>query len=254
MERISEHNIEQYIRFPEELSEHEKKEIEKAISESEETQKLYEFLSAFYEELDEVVPNSATVIPLKLFQSEEYHSGPVVLAAMTSDPTSTTLETKATLFSDEQKTLVRILENKADNSLQFHVIGQNRFKCERAILSILKPELDLVTNEKGKLKDVRDLSNIRWNKISALLRVPVFKSTIAYNETVAPHTLLDVSGANIRVELRADKLILQFDKKEHKLTRVLLVQGRRTELKRIIETTVEFFTTGNDKLSLYFYE
>ncbi|WP_020403680.1 hypothetical protein [Gracilimonas tropica] len=252
MKRISEHTIEQYIRFSYELSTAKKEEIRKAIEESAEAKKIYEFLVKYYQELDRLSDTRTSIISLKAFRYDSKEPGPVVLAAMTSEQKKRSLTTKATLVSEEYKTLVRVLEKEADHSLQFHVISGDSDRSRYAILSLVNPEIDLVTDQNGKLKDVRNLSDLNWDSISSILRVPVMlvevdpKKTEAFRLANQESVGLGLHGKTLEVHLSEEKT---------RFSRMLLVQEEYSELKVINQQKLSFELPSVDKeCTLCFYE
>ncbi|MAO65754.1 MAG: hypothetical protein CL666_12225 [Balneola sp.] len=251
MKKISEHSIEQYIRFSDELSSARKREIKQVIDQSEELQATYQFLLSYYEELDRVFGVQPFVFPLKPLQLKERSAGPVVLAAMTSAQERSMLQTRVTLVSEENNRVVRVLENERDNCLQFHVISEKEGQNERVILSLVKPEIDLVTDEFGKLKGVRDLSNIDWNSIYSVLRVPGLKLEIDpeyHSFPVADHSKVQLSFDGKKIEISVAHC-------DNDYSRILLVQKGSTELQIVTANKVVFNLEANDKpFSLYFYE
>lgn len=253
MKKISEYRIEQYLRFPEELNSEERKEIVLAIRQTPEARELYDYLKEFYTEFDRFSRSQAFVIPLKAVTEKVMNQGPVVLAAMTPKADSSSLLTKATLISKEHKALVRVLENQEDQTLQFHVLGERPHLNECAILSLVDPEIDLVTDKHGRLKHVKELSDIKWNEVSTLLRLPVFKKEFQLT-TPTPFRVTDISDTDILINRHEDRLILKFEKKDHRLTRVLLVQENSTELFRVDHLKLTIDISKEAGASLYFYE
>lgn len=254
MKKVSEHRIEQYLRFPDELNSEERKEIRQAIQQSPEARELHDYLKDFYTEFDRISRSQAFVIPLKAANEKSIRQGPVVLAAMTpKSNSSSSLLTKATLISKEHKALVRVLEDQKDRSLQFHVLGERPHLNERAILSLIDPEIDLVTDKYGRLKHVKELSDIHWQEVSTLLRLPVFKKEVQIT-TPTPFRVTGVSGTDILINRNEDTLTFEFEKSDHRLTRVLLVQDNSTELFRIDHLKLTIDISKEAGASLYFYE
>lgn len=251
MKKISEHSLEQYIRFSYELSPARRDEIKRAIRNSEELQQIYNFLKVYYKELDQVSVVQANVFPLQPMQYEKRKAGRVVLAAMTSSPKNTALLTRATLVSKECKTLVRVLENEIDQSLQFHIISEKDGQNERAILSLVNPDIDLVTDDFGKLKGVRNLSDIDWESISSVLRVPVLKLAMDLKTATFP----SAGNSNIQMHYEGKKIEVSVEKCDKSYSRILLVQKGYTELQVITTNKVVFDLEINDvPFTLYFYE
>lgn len=253
MKKITEHKIEQYLRFSYELTKEEMEEIKEVLEYSEEAQKMYAFLKQYYDELDRVSGIRSYVIPLKTKKDTPQFSRPVVLAAMSAEKKAASLVTKATLISEEHKTLVRVLEDQSDHTLQFHVIGERPDNNERAILSVVKHNVDLVTDNRGKLKNVRELSDIHWNEVSTLLRLPVYKTEFALNNK--SFTLTDIAGTDVRIGQDKEHLIVTIeDITSSGLTRILMVQDNSVELRRLENSKVRFQLDKQADVQLYFYE
>jgi hypothetical protein len=254
LSKISEHKIEQFIRFSYELSREEKEAIKREVETSEEAQKIFQFLSDYYEELDKTNKLSAHLIPLNIFK-EKQHPGPVVLAAMSTEIEESTLTTKATLVSEEHKTLVRILENRKNKSLQFHVIGEDIDRNRHAILSLVQQEIDLVTDQYGKLKGVQELSDIKWDEVPALLRLPVDKCQIHNvedGETLQPKK---VDGFNIRLSEDGQEILIDVENAVSNITRILMTQGAYSELRKANQSHINFTRKQTEEeATLYFYE
>lgn len=253
MKKITEHSLDQFIRFPHELSLEEKMQIEKGLEESDDLKKIYNFLKEFYSEYDSVLPKSKNVIELKPYSHKSTRSGPVVLAAMSVQAQTTGLKTMTTLISKEENTVVRVLENQKDKSLDFHVLVNEFQKSERAILSLLNPELDLVTDVEGKLKGIKELSDVSWDEVHSLLRIPISKLELHPN---LPDSIQikNVADTDIQLKISESKITLSFELFPTTLTRVLWVHGNEAILKRIVDRTISFTTKEEATGILYFYE
>lgn len=254
MEKITEEILEQYLRFPDELSEQEKKEIEAGLKDSEELRLVYTWLKDFYEEFDKISHETPSVVPLKAVRYDAYENGPVVLAAMTQAPDKSTLITKATLVSEEHHTLVRVLENTLDKSLQFYVLSKEPAGKERAILSIVKPEMDLVTDANGRLKNVKELSDIQWDTAATLLRIPVEKTSFIPSHLGKARMTKEVRGEEVELRHEGSSVAVTFTGSQTKITRVLLVQHQSTVLKSVENGRVRFEVHPEQKVQLFFYE
>lgn len=251
MKKINEKDIEQYIRFPQELSAEEIAEIVYAIESSDETRIIYEFLREYYLNLDRIELSKTYTFSLRAVHLRQANSGPVVLAAMTTEKPIQKLKTRATLVSEEHNTLIRVLENIDTNLLQFHILSQ-QYNSERAILSIMNPEIDLVSDKNGKVRNVENLSDIQWETISTILRLPVYKIKIDLNARV-PNLLQNVLDSNIEISYADEKLKLRV-LNSSKLTRVLSIQGQEVLLNYFDNQIAEIECYGDKSVTLYFYE
>lgn len=105
----------------------------------------------------------------------------LVLAAQTSTD-SQELRTIATLASEEDETLVRILKER-DETYRIHVISKLLDSRDRCILSLTDIGVDLVINEEGRLRFSRsfDLEGYDWDSASYALRLPVKRFSVPVN-------------------------------------------------------------------------
>ncbi|HAH49832.1 MAG TPA: hypothetical protein DCL80_00585 [Balneola sp.] len=173
MDKIDEYKIEQFLRFPEEMSHSEHNEIRQLIEDEPEAKAIAEWLSSFYEKYDEL--NKPNVITLSLREYNPKTTGPMVLAAMSFEPEDYGLKTKATLASEEYQTLLRVLEDQKSHEYQFHVISKFISPKDRVLITIDDLGIDLITDKGGKLKNVQksELSDLNWNGVLAQLRVSI---------------------------------------------------------------------------------
>ena len=179
MQKIDEHKIEQYLRFPEELSTEEIREVEELIAANPEAKAVAEWMRDFYAEYD--LLNRPLIMQLSPQKFTANHSGPMVLAAMTTPESVTGLQTKVTFASRENQTLLRVLEDAENHKLQFHVISRFLGPEDRALIHLKEPGIELITEKGGRLVNVVNpsLSGLNWENILAELRMPA--STCSYN-------------------------------------------------------------------------
>ncbi|SMO50671.1 hypothetical protein [Gracilimonas mengyeensis] len=258
MRKVSEYKIEQYLRYPQTLSDEERTFISEEIKNSAEASKIYRFLKEYYEELDAIKSEKESVIPLE-FKRQKQNPGvgsPVVLAAMSENSEKASLVTKATLVSERPKTVVRVLENKMDDTLQFHVHGEEPGTTERVIVSFQNPKLDLVTDEEGKLKQVRELSDIQWEEVSAVLRIPVFRFNMNKVNHGKLYSLRDVGGSEVKINQTKEEVTFVVKDQESSLSRILMVNKKSDEviLNRIDPEGTSFSFRGRMEAIFYFYK
>ena len=167
-----EHSIEQYLRFPEELSVTERSEIELLLETNVEAQHIAEWLTAIYDEYDQL--NKPALIKLAPQKYNPKISGPMILAAMSPEAIPKGLSTKATFASGEHKTLLRVLENTQQHDFQFHVLSKYVGSEDRVLIEIEHSGVELITEKGGLLKNIQnpELSDINWDEALALVRVP----------------------------------------------------------------------------------
>lgn len=128
-----------------------------------------EFLRSFYEEyrstrdvtskgIDRLMPllfPSDNIIPLHPFH---YTPGPrqddrytTVLAAMTNEKGGQRFHTVATLTSESQGTVVRMVYDRSEESFKLYVHSDDPQKREYAIISVPEIGTDFVTDKKGQV-------------------------------------------------------------------------------------------------------
>lgn len=253
MREVNEHIIERYIRYPETLSEQERREVEQLLEDSAEAKAIHRFLTKYYAEFDELTQVNSGVIPLSI-KPKANISGPVILAAKSSSNSPKALVTKATLISEEQKTLVRVLENQETELLQFHVLSEREQLNGYTILSLDNPQVDLVTDANGKLKDVKGLSNVKWEQVQALLRVPVFKKEIDIENLSKGFELQGVSGSNLTFSKDQDNLMIGIGQGFPGISRVLAVSGEEVNLYKVNDDVLKLTSLATSKIKFYFYE
>ena len=164
--------LEKYIRYPNELSSEQKEYIRDLLKNDEEANSYYASIYDFYSQLDRI--NKPTVIELGYKNFESKVGGPLVLSAMTPITKSAPLITKATFASDDESTLIRILEDTVTEIYQIHVLAKTIGENDRLLLGIKNTGIQLVTNKGGKLKgiDKSIFSGLDLASSQVILRLP----------------------------------------------------------------------------------
>jgi len=177
LKHITERHIEQFIRFPESLSTSEKEIITKEFSRNPELRALALWFAEFYNEVESVKSNLTAEGIIRLQPIKKQKTGNKntfkILAAMTPSAAKTSLETVATLASEEKGTVARILKNHADRSYRLHLIRPDRpSEFERSIFTIETINVDLVINESRHLSfdSSPKFDNLVWEEARFLLR------------------------------------------------------------------------------------
>lgn len=248
MKSITEYHIEQYVRFPEELSKQELNEIELFISQNNEAQELADFYKEFYEELD--VLHRPTFFNLQNKNLKSSYVGPMILAAMTNIKKESGLITKATFGSKEESTLIRVLEDTKHNQYQFHVLSKYLRNDDRALIGFGNTGIELITDKGGKLKNIQGhtLSDINWKDALLLLRLPT--SICSYFPSGEPQEFTVCEECMLSVK---DK-ICDFTANNPNITRVLVEQNDNIRLYFYSENTLSISVDENEPFILYLYE
>ena len=178
MKRLSEKDIETYIRFPEKLSLKKIKEIEGILAEDEELLLLADWFESFYEKLDEEnistdkSPAPATLTLTSMNDEKRYKSRRFILAAKSESPQINHEHVK-TFQSLEHKTLMRILKRKSDNTYYLHVISDFIEDEDVILLKMEKDATFKISKPGGKLildeSELRDLDLEESNLCELLL-------------------------------------------------------------------------------------
>jgi hypothetical protein len=156
---------------------------------------IHNYFADFYKEykktsgvrspaVDEFVSGLYPVIELSHYtvQSEETPKVYLtVLAAMTAVQESDRFVSVATLASEEQNAVVRILEDKSTSRLKIYVITDDPTRRSHAILSIPELSADFVTDSRGQLEVKFPKSN--WQQLKGLLRLAVSHYELSPDDT-----------------------------------------------------------------------
>jgi len=251
--KISEYKIEQYLRFPEELLPQERQKIKAYVEGTEEGKAIAEWLTAFFEEFDNLTTLKPAVIQLTNRKFKSRKKGPFVLAAMSAQKTTEGLQTKATLASEEGKTLLRVLEDRRSKKMELHVLSTHMHKEDRVIITCQNPPLELVTQKYGKLKHLENLSQINWEDASVQLRLPVQRTNLSSACLQGGVVKAEAGEAKIKMESDGELLYLH-NTAGTGLSKVLLEQGETSRLANFEEgCAILSCDTGSDCL-LYFYK
>lgn len=250
MKRIQEKDIEQFVRFPHRLNADKINDIREAIDDSDETREIYEFYCEFYKEYDRVSEKRAYTIQLSTFRKTRIH-GPVILAAKSVADDHEKLKTLTTLVSEEHKVVVRVLENSTDASIQIHVLNNKSESIGHTVLSLPEYDLDIVTDEQGKVKGIKNLSDVEWNRIKPILRLPVKKKVFNAKDTSDSH--FEVEGNEVEIAIGNEYVELNSNLFLTDISRLLLVTAIETELVRTGQETVRVNMEKPEDLTVYFY-
>jgi hypothetical protein len=150
----TEKDIEQYIRFPEQLSPESIRRIELALEENEELELLANWFSRYYQFVDDsgrrtpARPPQIELVPMKIADSKQRTM--FVLAAKTEDPKTEDIETVRTFVSDRYRTLMRVLYDRKRNLTRIHVVSDHVGKQDIVLIYFPDNDLHLVSKPGGK--------------------------------------------------------------------------------------------------------
>lgn len=247
MNAKQEEHIEKFIRFPKELTQKECDEVKILFEDSKEARDFGVWLSEFYKEFD--VLNRPVLFTLSNKRIKVMNSGPVVLAAMTQEKKKG-LITKATFISEEESTLVRVLEDSETKKIQFHILSKFIAKEDRALIGFENSGIEFVTDKGGKLKDVKQesLSGINWDKALLLLR---FSSSTCFYDP-------DQIGEKISVceecTLTVRNGTGMFSTTEVEITRILVDQAGYTRLFYVDDKLSTFSIDELNPFTIHLYK
>jgi hypothetical protein len=227
MTHIEELILEIYAHHPEKLDAEGRRTVQAHLNICTACRSIANFLHEFYASLaalnDTVSPPvealvgklfpAASIIPLYSFRpqhkAELFDSRyTTVLAAMSLDAPRLRFATVATLASEPQKILVRILLDNEANTFKLYVLADEPRKREHAIVSFPSLAVDLATDEKGQV--TFELSKAQmpenWATLEAVLRLPLVKFHLTSDQLMsssrqAPLLLHETSGPDCSLSL-----------------------------------------------------
>jgi hypothetical protein len=245
LEKDLEHRIEQYLRFPEELSITERSEMAQLLKNNAEARNIAEWLTSFYDEYDQMM--KPALIKLSPQKYDPKISGPMVLAAMSPDAMPKELSTKATFASEEHKTLLRVLENTQLHNLQFHVLSKYIGSNDRVLIEIEDSGLELVTEKGGILKNIEnpELSDINWDEALALVRVPF--SSCSFNSDDRNLKVCD----ECTISIKGNLCLIQVDSAT--VSRILIDQKNEVSLYYTKEKLIEAEIDPTQSFTVHLY-
>ena len=227
MKHIEEQLLERSALRPDKLSEAEEKAVKAHLETCAACRETADYLRSFHRDLKELqyaepprisklvrslfpVPN---VILLHPFQHEpgvgtldtKYTT---VLAAMTQDTLEQRFETVATLVSEKENALVRIMHDREENTYKLYVRAEDARKRDHVIVSFPELSTDLVTDQHGQDSfRLPESSHVRnWNSMNAMLHTVVAEyrvvgADLARSTEQTPLVLDDTGEAGITLRL-----------------------------------------------------
>ena len=148
-----EEKIEQYIRYPETLSETEREVIRISIEKNDHVAKLAKWFREFYKLADKRAGKAKStrfeLNPIRHKPAEDDHR--FVLAAMSPKAATDGVDEIMTYVSEANQTVLRVLKNNRQNTINLHVISSRLDDNESAILYIKEKDRYIITKPGGKL-------------------------------------------------------------------------------------------------------
>lgn len=202
MEKPSEEYIENYVRYPSDLSTEEILWIEEWIQKDCEVRLLVDWFRKFYETVDQVEqlktssPDKPQHIQLKKFDEGKSDSKGIFSETPELTREEPNLKTIRFFFSEEHKTFVRILHDKDNNRSKLHVMSEF-VDADDVVLIKIPGEDILLMSELGGT--VRIPKKIPLNKIkrwaNCKLYLPITKIHV-YRDKRTNHINIDSLGTD----------------------------------------------------------
>lgn len=212
MEKPSEEYIENYVRYPSDLSTKEILWIEEWIQKDCEVRLQVDWFRKFYETVDQVEqlktssPDKPQHIQLKKFDKEKSATGNLSVQNTAFSGEKSGFKTIQTFISEEHKTFVRILHDKDNNRSKLHVMSEFVDSDDVVLIKISGEDILLVSELGGT---VRIPKKIPLNKIrrwgNCKLYLPITKIHV-YRDTRTNHINIDSLDAGrdkSRIDLKA---------------------------------------------------
>jgi hypothetical protein len=245
--KVNETQIEKFIRFPNQLEESERVQIQKLLETNVEAKKLADFFLEFYKELD--VLQRPSSIQLHHYKSKSEVYTPFVLAADSSDGSPESLVTTATFASEETGTVVRVLEEKAKKKYQVHVLSKYLKGDERVIVSFNNLAHDFITERGGFIKNISSsyFGGTDWATQTLIVSFP--RSSCTYH----PQTGNDVLTICDDCTLSRENGDFRIQSTDFKIRKVLIEHPNRAELLAMDRDSLSFQADHQQKFTLYLY-
>lgn len=245
----TEKHIEQYVKYPSEMSREEKIWIESWVQKDKEIHLLIDWYKEFYAEIDKIErdknrPKSVpSVIHLTPFQNRSKFSNGFILAAQTpvSRKKGSALKSVKTFVSEEHKTLIRILHDNDERKSKLFVISEYVEKDDIVLINVSEEQSFFVSQPGGTF--VISDQTISKDKITdwsqCKLYLPLAKMIIFKNietgEINIDLSSLDKVKKEINFEVIGDKLNIAADFGDDKLPEKLVLHSKDQSTFRFIE-------------------
>ncbi len=212
--------LEQFVQFRDELSDDTITAIDRHLAVCTSCSEMVTWFQNFYnglfktpskEDLSEK-SNVVKLYPYKLNRKESLRA-PIVLAA-TSASVQERFTRLATLYSEEEGFLVRILSDEKEKKLDLYLHTRTPLR-EPAIVEFPKLGIEIITDKKGRASfpDSKKIDYSVWSDTNALVHIPFAKSKIQMEELVRRQKMRVkiLSGKDeivIELRLNADQLLV----------------------------------------------
>ncbi len=183
-------------------------------------EEFHETLDRTPPEVDEFVAGLYPVIPISninIREPQEPAMYVTVLAAMSAARGNDRFRSVATLASEEQRAVVRILQDNSTNKLRMYVITDDPGKRSYALLSFPEISADFVTDRNGQIEV--DFPHSNWNHMKGVLRLAVAEHNVEtqnlLNENGGNYTDLNGGLHSVSVAYQDKKLHITTSKKKN---------------------------------------
>lgn len=272
MKKPGETHIETYVRFPEELSVNDIEWIEKWIKSDESVRLLAMWFKSFYklteESLEDVTtikkrPAAISLKPLKPIETRGRRR--FVLAAQTTAANNRKIDTLKTFISEEDHTLIRILNNREKERTSIHIVSDLLQKDDVVIMEIPDENVHLVIQEEGRLElpaenEIGDQVK-SWE--SCILMFPVCRANVSREDSVSDGYIpvrTESGLKSLEISQQQDRVILDLsglEPGEKSRTHYMVIKsGSKATLwpAKNGSVTVPADQFKNRKSQLYFYQ
>jgi hypothetical protein len=266
LKRLSEKDIETYVRFQETLSKKDRDRIEAVLSVDQESLLLADWLRLFYHNADSSVKQDNTPKParIKLEAAEVNRSKDVkrfVLAAKSTNQNSGPENIK-TLISQEYRSIVRMLYNAENEQVDVFTMSELidekdviliRFQEDQQYrISVPGGRLQLDTNH----EDIREFKNLATCEICLpMMTCRLSAKTISQDGFVAARIGNEIVSLEIILNNSDVSIIIDSEVLSQELNRVVLQNGQSFSLWSVANNVVLLpleILVGKD-VRLYFY-
>lgn len=225
-----------------------------------------ERVAGYLDELWNETPGHPGLIPLQQLdypeeeQAEDEERSMVVLAAKSKKSPEHRYVQVVALGSSKDQVLARILYDRHEKQYQLYLLsGRDDASVQHAILSLPEWNLELVADQKGKLKFGRseELLNADWAETQAYLRLPAYVLSGKPNDLEGRHEVDDVlvDYLDLSVLERDLRVTLSPRESNSTWTRLLLeTEGGKRELVKLEDQFVDLADINpSHNLTLRFY-
>jgi len=203
---LDEEIIEQYALNADALRGVEQSAVQSHLDTCEICRELYRYFADFYREVNQNLKTTAPavdefhaglypVIPLQPYSIREQGEKKrymTVLAAMSETQTNERFASIATLASEEQHAVVRILQDNSTNRWKIYVIIDDPAKRAHAMVSFPDVSMDFVTDSRGQLEVEHPLADLQ--SLRGVLRLAVAEHTVRTTALQSEDTQLTLRG------------------------------------------------------------